>query len=97
MKDLINNFQTAVRWCEIGISQMGLDAWEPVFDDLHLRSLISAFVISLLESAISKLATSEKSLLYLVSVAEQASLRMTWSETPKTGFLTCQGPNKTDN
>ena len=45
----------------------------------HLCSLISAFVIHLLES-ISKLAKSEISLV-LVSVAEQAGLGMTWLET----------------
>ena len=37
----------------------------------HLRRLISAFVIHLLESII----------------AEQVGLGMTWSETPKTGFV----------
>ena len=36
----------------------------------HTRSLISAFVIHLLESILSKLATSEVSIFYLVSVAE---------------------------
>ena len=50
----------------------------------HPRSLISAFVIRFLESIISRLATSE---IVLVSVAEQAGLNITSSETPKTGFL----------
>ena len=49
----------------------------------HLPSLISAFVICFLESTISKLATSEIS----VSVAEQAGLNLTLSETGKTGFV----------
>ena len=49
--------------------------------------LISAFVIRLLESIISKLDTSKISLFELVSVAEQAAFCMTWSETPKTGYL----------
>ena len=51
-----------------------------------MRSLISAFVVRLLESIISKLATSEVSLFWLVSVAEQAGLNLTLSDTPKTGF-----------
>ena len=48
---------------------MGLDARKPVFEGLrttkalislaHVRSMISAFVIHLLESIISKLATGE--------------------------------------
>ena len=41
----------------------------------------------LLENIISKLATREISLFYLVYVAEQAGLGMTWSEATKTGFL----------
>ena len=50
----------------------------------HSRSLISAFVFCSLESIISKLATSEISIFYLVPVAEQAGLNLTLSETPKT-------------
>ena len=53
----------------------------------HPHSLISAFVKHLLESIIAKLATSEISLIYLVSVAWQAVLGMALSEIPKTGFL----------
>ena len=52
----------------------------------HPHSLVSAFVIRLLESIISRLATSEISIFYLVSVAEQAGLNLSLSETPKTGF-----------
>ena len=59
------------------VSNEGTD--QPV----HQRSLISAFVIRLFKSIISKLTTSEISILYLVSVAEQAVLVMTWSETPE--------------
>ena len=40
-----------------------------------------------LESIISILAISKISRLELVSVAEQASLSLTWSQTLKTGFL----------
>ena len=46
----------------------------------HSCSLVSAFVTRSLESIISKL-------FLVVSVAEQASLGKTWSETPKAGFL----------
>ena len=53
----------------------------------HLRSLVSVFVIRLLESIISRLATSEISIFYLVSIAEQAGLnpikvsKRDWQET----------------
>ena len=50
------------------------------------RSPISTFVICLLESIISRLATNEISIFYLVSVAEHAFLGMNWMETPETGF-----------
>ena len=53
----------------------------------HLRSLISAFVIRLLESNISKLAAREILIFLLVSVAEQADLNLTFLELPKTSFL----------
>ena len=82
---------------------MGLDARKPVFvgkggggggwdntvadQPAHSRSLISAFVINFLKSIISKLASSEISIFYLVSVAEQAGLKRTLSETSKTGFV----------
>ena len=76
---------------------MGLVATKPVFRGLqnnkgadqpaHWPSLISAFVIRSLESLISRLAMSKNAILYLVSVAEQVGLNLTFSETPKTGFL----------
>ena len=40
-----------------------------------------------LDSKISRLAISKISRPYLVSVVEQAGLSLTWSQTPKTGFL----------
>ena len=40
-----------------------------------------------LDSIIPKLAKSEISRAYLVSVAEQAGLTLTWLQTPKTGSL----------
>ena len=61
-------------------------------EPVHPCRLISAFVIHLLESIISKLATSEFSIFYLVSVTEQASWSLALSETPKTGFVTSR-PN----
>ena len=51
------------------------------------RSLISAFFICVLESTICKLATGEISIVKLVSVAEETGLKLTLSETPKTGFV----------
>ena len=54
---------------------------------VHQGSLISTFVICLMESVTSKLATSEMAIFKVVSVAEQADLGMTWLETLKTGFL----------
>ena len=53
----------------------------------HSRSLICTFVIRFLKSIISELALSEISIFYLVSVAEQAGLKLTLSETLKTGFV----------
>ena len=55
---------------------------------VHPRSLISAFVIRFMESIICKLAAGESSIFQLVSVAEETGLKLTLSETPKTGFLT---------
>ena len=55
----------------------------------HPGSLISAFVIRILESSICicKLATGENLFFWLVSVAEETGLSLYWLETPKTGFL----------
>ena len=53
----------------------------------HLRSLISAFVVRSLESITTKLATSKILIFQLVSVAEQAGLGKTWSETLKDRFF----------
>ena len=53
----------------------------------HSSSLISAFVVHCLGSIKPKLAKSKISRLQLFSVAEQAGLSLTWSKTPKTGFL----------
>ena len=53
----------------------------------HPHILISAIVLRLLESIISRLATSKISIFKLVSVAEQAGLNLTLAEIPKTGFV----------
>ena len=47
------------------------------------RSLISAWVIRFLEIIISKLITSEISIIYLVSVAEETGLSLALSQTPE--------------
>ena len=49
--------------------------------------IISAFVVRCLDSIIPLVSISEISSLYLASVAAQAGLYLTWSQTPKTGFL----------
>ena len=51
------------------------------------RSLFSVFAIRCLDSIIPQVSISEISSLSLVSVAEQAGLNLTMSQTPKTGFL----------
>ena len=53
----------------------------------HPRSLISIFVVHCLDSMILLVSISKIPSLKLVSVAAQAGLSLTWSETPKTGFL----------
>ena len=54
---------------------------------MSLCGLISNFVISCLDSIMPLVSISKISRLKLVSVAAQASLSLTWSQTPKTGFL----------
>ena len=53
----------------------------------HPHSLISAFLVHCLDSIIPLLVIAKIARLQLVSVAEQAGLSLTWSQTPKTGFL----------
>ena len=52
----------------------------------HPRSLISAFVIRCLDSVMSVVSVIKISSLMLASVAEQADLSLTWSETPEDTF-----------
>ena len=56
---------------------------KPVF--CHMRT--SAFVIRCLDNIIHVVSICKISNLLIVSIAEQASLRLTWSQTPKTNFL----------
>ena len=53
----------------------------------HPRSLVSASAIHKLNLIVFKLAPSEISLFYLVSVAEKAGFGVILSETLKTGFV----------
>ena len=48
--------------------------------------LISAFVVRCLDNIIPLVSVSEISSLYLASLAAQAGLCLTWSQTPKTSF-----------
>ena len=52
----------------------------------HPRSLISTFVVRSLDSTICILAISEVSRFQLASVAEQASMNLTWSKIPEGTF-----------
>ena len=53
----------------------------------HLRCLISAFVVRVLDSIIPLVSISEISSLYLAFLAAQAGLSLPSSQTPKTDFL----------
>ena len=52
----------------------------------HPRSLISAFIVGCLDSVMSLVSVTKISSLMLASVAEQASLSLTWTETPEDTF-----------
>ena len=52
----------------------------------HPRSLISDFIVRCLDSVMSLISVTKISSLMLASVAEQASLSLTWSETPEDTF-----------
>ena len=52
-------------------------------DSLRIRT----FVVRCLDSTIPLLAIAEISRPYLISLAEQAGLSLTWSKIPKKGFL----------
>ena len=52
----------------------------------HPRSLISTFVVRCRDTVISLVSVTKISSLMLASVAEQASLSLTWSGTPEDTF-----------
>ena len=52
----------------------------------HPRSLISAFVVRCLDSVMSLVSVTKISSLMLASIAEQARLSLTWSESPEDTF-----------
>ena len=52
----------------------------------HPHSLISAFDVRCLDSVMSLVSVPKISSLMLASVAEQASLSLTWLETPEDVF-----------
>ena len=52
----------------------------------HTRSLFSAFIVRRLDSVMSPVSVTTISSLMLASVAEQAGLSLTWSETPEDRF-----------
>ena len=52
----------------------------------HPRSLISAFVVRCLDSVMSLVSVTKISSIMLPSVGEQASMCLTWSETPEDTF-----------
>ena len=53
---------------------------------MRTRSLISAFVVRCLDSVMSVVSVTKISNLLLASVAAQAGLCLTWSETPEDTF-----------
>ena len=53
----------------------------------HQGSLICAFIFCCTDSIIPLVCISEISSLYLASVAVHVGLCLTWSQTPKTGFV----------
>ena len=53
----------------------------------HSHSLICIFVVRCLDHMTPIVSISEISSLNLASIAEQTGLCLTWSQTPKTGFL----------
>ena len=54
---------------------------------VHLRILISIFVIPFFGNFICKLATVEISIFKIVSAAEETGLNLALTDTQKTGFL----------
>ena len=53
---------------------------------VHLRNLMSAFVVHSLDSTIPIFAVSKISRLEIASIAEQAGLNLTWLQNPEDTF-----------
>ena len=68
---------------------MDLGPRKPVFGECKQQGLrlISAFIIHIFKSIISKLATSEISFFLLVSVAVETGLSLALSKTLQTGYV----------
>ena len=83
-----SNPRASLTWTD-NTSKVGYDANKQSADQpVHPCSLISAFIVRCLDSIIYvHLSKSKISGLYLVSVADQGVLSLTWWQTPKTGFL----------
>ena len=75
IKELVSDFITKPATCQ--------SQWKTA----HPNRLITIFAIRVLESIILNPGSSEISPSYLVAVAEQAGLGMTWSATRNTWFL----------
>ena len=60
----------------------------------HPRRLISAYVVRLLETIISKLTSKKTSIFLLVSVTEEIGLNLALSDITKTGFLATRPINR---
>ena len=57
-----------------------------VICEQHPRSLISAFIVRCLNSVMYLVSVTKISSIMLTSVAEQASMSLTWSKTPEDTF-----------
>ena len=80
---------SAIKWNEPGHEKMCLMSYaknKGADQTAHPRSLISTFVVRSLDSVMSLVSVAKISSLMLASVAEQASLSLTWSETPEDTF-----------
>ena len=82
-------FIAILRIVELGHEKMCLMSYannKGADQPAHPRSLISAFVVQCLVSVMSLVSVTKISSPMLASVAEQASLSLTWSETPEDTF-----------
>ena len=77
--------------CSVLASCVFLENKKGILDMSHIYASlvrqISTFVIRVLENIISKLATREIPIFWLVSVAEETGLSLALSETLKTDFV----------